>query len=98
MTLKFPSWDDPRLLRHQAQYARLFRAKPGYRAAEARFQPRTRDIDFWRMVKGSGLSRLQRRAVTGCGIEALAHAMPFHLFPLSERLSYQRSRVKVLAE
>lgn len=90
--MKFPSPDHPLVIRHNRRFCRIAAQRPGFKADHVRFQPRLRDIDSWRMLRGN-LSDFARRHGPG-PIEPLKHAIPFHLFPLSDRIEATRRRAK----
>ncbi|WP_298290277.1 hypothetical protein [Novosphingobium sp.] len=91
---RFPSYDHPLAIRHNQRFCRIARSRPGHKKNHPRFLPRWRDIEMWRALGGgrASLSLFSRR---GPGpIAPLKHAVPFHLFPLSDRIEATRLRAK----
>lgn len=92
----FPTHDHPLVIRHNQRQCRIAKSRVGYMKQYARFLPRMRDIDMWRALGGGRASlSLFTRAGHGPGpIDPLKHAVPFHLFPLSDRIEATRRRAK----
>lgn len=92
---RLPSPDHPLVIRHNQHVCRIAQSRPGHKAAHVRFLPRSRDIDTWLAMGGAkpSLSLFARRHGPG-PIDALKHAIPFHLFPLSDRIEATRLRAK----
>lgn len=90
-----PSPAHPLCIHHNQRTLRIWKSRPGHAAAHPRFLPRMRDLDSWLALGGArpSLSLFQRRHGPGC-IEPLKHAMPFHMFPLSDRIEATRRRAK----
>lgn len=89
--MKFPRYDHPLVIRHNRRFCRIAAHGPGFKARHVRFQPRLRDIDSWRMLRGK-MAIFKKR---GPGpIDPLKHAIPFHMFPLSWRIEATRLRAK----
>lgn len=86
---------NPLAIRHNQRVCRIARSRPGHKACEVRFLPRIRDIDTWLAMGGAkpSLSIFAHRHGPG-PIDALKHAIPFHLFPLSDRIEATRLRAK----
>ena len=92
---RFPTFNPALVRRYNQRYCRIAASRPGHKARHAKFQPRTRDIDLWRMLGGSSRTLSFATRSHGPGpIDALKHALPFHLFPLSDRIEATRLRAK----
>lgn len=87
--------DHPQVTRHNRLICRIEKSRPGHKMRTARFRPRMRDLDLWMALGGSlpSLSRFCRHHGPGA-IEPLKHALPFHMFPLSDRIEATRRRAK----
>jgi len=91
----FPRHDHPLIIRHNQRFCRIEKSRPGHKKRTARFRPRMRDLDFWLALGGTArfLGRFYARSGPG-PIEPLKHAVPFHMFPLSDRIEATRRRAK----
>lgn len=87
--------DHPQVIRHNQLFCRIEQSRPGHKKRHARFRPRMRDLDFWMAMGGSlpSLSHFYRHHGPGA-IAPLKHALPFHMFPLSDRIEATRRRAK----
>lgn len=93
---RFPSHDHPLVIRHNQRSCRIARSRPGHKKQHPRFLPRMRDTDMWRAL-GGGRPSLSKFTQTRSGpgpIEPFMHAVPFHMFPLSDRIEATRLRAK----
>lgn len=91
----FPSFSPALARRHNQRQCRIAATRRGHKSRHPKFQPRTRDLELWRML-GSRRRTLPlvSRSHGPSPIEALRHALPFHMFPLSDRIEATRLRAK----
>lgn|GEM_PF-2146148 len=91
-----PRHDHPLVIRHNQCFCRIARSRPGHKKHHPCFLPKMRDVDMWRALGGAFPSLpIFARAGHGPGpIAPLKHAVPFHMFPLSDRIEATRRRAK----